>query len=161
VKRFALALALLLPLVGLAASIGVREAALAGSTEWRIPITGYDPRDPLRGHYINFVYAWEVTGDARLCERGACQLCLSERGGQVAARIAPLHEECAAPVRLRTSKIMRIMGSSAQFASRLFVSEASAPELSALLREEPMVVVARLTRSGKLINERIEPAASN
>ena len=40
--------------------------------------------------------------------------------------------------------------------SRIFVSEASAPRLEALLVRGPMVVRARLTHDGRLINDRLE-----
>ncbi|MBB4631698.1 hypothetical protein [Sphingosinicella soli] len=45
-----------------------------------------------------------------------------------------------------------------EFSSRIFVSETSAPKLEDMLRREPMVVVARLTRQGRLVNDRLEPA---
>jgi GDYXXLXY protein len=152
-----LAAALLLPLAGLAANVAVNEAALGGATEWRIPVTGYDPRDPLRGQFIQFRYDWRVTG---ACAPGAgCDLCLEDEGRSV--RIVAAGAACRHRIDLAASKIEHRPpppDSAPVFASRLFVSEATAPTLDALLRRQRMVVAARLTRGGRLINERLEPA---
>ena len=43
-------------------------------TLWRIPITGYDPRDILRGHYLQFRYEWNLPQAARLCVGEECAL---------------------------------------------------------------------------------------
>jgi hypothetical protein len=56
--RSALALALALPLAGLAASWASSHHAAQQGTEWEVPIAGYDPRDLLRGHYVIYRYDW-------------------------------------------------------------------------------------------------------
>ena len=57
-RRLAFALALALPLAGLAASwAGTHHRARQG-VEWDVPIAGYDPRDLLRGHYVIYRYDW-------------------------------------------------------------------------------------------------------
>jgi uncharacterized membrane-anchored protein len=54
--RLLLAAALLLPIMALAYSwIATCRLAQQGQ-EWLIPIRGYDPRDLLRGHYIQYQY---------------------------------------------------------------------------------------------------------
>lgn len=151
-KRTWLAAALILPLAGLLASIGLQEVRLREATTWRIPITGYDPRDLLQGRYIQFSYAWTVEGDKKLCASGSCLLCL-ENGGthaRIVARDTP--GDCPAMVDPRLS------GMDLWDASRIYVSETSAPKLEARLRKGPMVVVTKLTRDGRLVNERLEPA---
>jgi len=48
-------------------------------TDWLVPIEGYDPRDLLRGHYVQFSYDWpgldletiDGSGPAALCLHGA------------------------------------------------------------------------------------------
>ncbi len=162
-NRWMLAAALALPLAGLAVGIVMQETGERGATEWRIPIAGYDPRDPLRGRFIAFRYDWTVSGPAYLCRDGGCMLCLEEGGRHV--RVIPRNGEC--PARIDPSMSRIALAYTPEFAasgqplaamSRLFVSEASAPRLEALLRRGPMVVYVRLTRDGRLINDRIESA---
>ncbi len=57
-RRLLHALALALPLAGLAATWGMTHARAQQGTEWDVPIAGYDPRDLLRGHYVIFTYDW-------------------------------------------------------------------------------------------------------
>jgi hypothetical protein len=147
-KHWKIALALLLPLAALAAGIVRSERALATATPWAIPITGYDPRDPLRGHYIQFRYDWKVVGEAGLCRDGGCLICLRRSDGGVEAEIMARDTNEACPDRVDpvASHI------SPEFASRIFVSETSAPELEEALRSRPMEVLALLRRDGRLIN---------
>lgn len=159
-KRW-LALALALPLAGLVLSIAAREAGLSGASEWRIPIAGYDPRDPIRGRFIMFRYDWRVAGNPADCNDAVCTVCLEEKDGDIVAAIASPAAACPARIDVKGSAI-RIArqreGHLPDFSSRIFVSETSAPQLEQMLRDQPMVVVARLTRGGRLVNDRIEPA---
>ena len=164
-KRWMLAAALALPLAGLAAGVAWQENGARNASAWHIPVAGYDPRDPLRGRYINFRYVWTVSGPAHLCRDG-CDLCLEQGGRHV--RVVVKGEQCPARIDPVASRIALIYapefgadGQPLAAMSRLFVSEASAPRLEALLRHGPMVVRARLTRGGRLINDRLEPAGGN
>jgi hypothetical protein len=162
-RRSALLLAaLLLPVAWLAVSAGLQERALGSARAWRIPIEGYDPRDPLRGQYVRFSYGWAQAGDPRLCLDQRCSLCLSESAGTVTATAVPKGTGCPFPVDLAASSIDVRPGFAPDrgigFGSRIFVSEATAPQIEAQLRESPMVVVAALTPDGRLVNQRIEPA---
>jgi hypothetical protein len=47
-----------LPLAGLAALWGWSDYLSRQGTDWLVPIQGYDPRDLLRGHYVEFSYDW-------------------------------------------------------------------------------------------------------
>ncbi|WP_176594291.1 GDYXXLXY domain-containing protein [Sphingobium sp. EM0848] len=58
--RLLLAAALLLPLVVLACSWAATYRLARQGQEWLIPIKGYDPRDLLRGHYVQYRYDWPV-----------------------------------------------------------------------------------------------------
>lgn len=150
--------AVVLPVLGTVGGIAVQEVALAGATRWRIPITGYDPRDPLRGRYIVFRYDWAARGDPASCWSDAgCRLCLEDRGARVEA--VPAGAACVAPVDPRASGLSVLSNAGRITAgTRLWVSERRAPVLEAQLRNRPMVAVARLTDDGRLIAERIEPA---
>lgn len=155
-KHWKLALAVLLPLAGLATGIVRQEIEQSRAVTWIIPVEGFDPRDPLRGHYIRFRYRWTVEGDSPLCDKGLCRICLEHRNGTVVARIerktAPA--TCPHPVDLQASHMEY------GFTSQIYVSEASAPQLEQSLREGPMEVVAHLTRDGRLINQRLQPAGT-
>ncbi len=162
-KRWLLLAALLLPVIGLGTGIWRNQAALGQAELWRIPITGYDPRDPLRGRFIVFAYAWDVQGSAEQCEApGGCQLCLEQAGDSVRAIITAKGESCPGRVDLDLSQISLRQpfreGETLAFTSRIFVSETSAPRLEQQLREGPMVVIGARTTDGRLVNRRIEPA---
>lgn len=58
--RAMLAAALLLPLIVLAYSWASTYRLAQQGEEWLIPIQGYDPRDLLRGHYVQYRYDWPV-----------------------------------------------------------------------------------------------------
>ncbi len=154
-KRPLILAALLLPLVGLLLGMALNSLHRADATRWVIPVTGYDPRDPLRGHYIAFRYAWTVVGDAGQCRAGLCLICLEQQGDTVVAQMVPRDSAVTCPARVDplASNI------TSDFGSRIFVSEASAPELDAALRKGPMAVEALLARDGRLINQRLVPVA--
>jgi len=59
-RRLFLPFALLLPLVGLGVIWLLTERQSHRGTEWDVPIAGYDPRDLLRGHYVQFQYNWPM-----------------------------------------------------------------------------------------------------
>lgn len=51
-------LVLAIPFLVMLAMIGVNHNNMTAYKEYRFPITGYDPRDLLRGHYMTFRYVW-------------------------------------------------------------------------------------------------------
>lgn len=57
--------ALALPLVGLGALWLTTDRASRQGTEWDVPIEGYDPRDLLQGHYVQFQYDWPGLQDGQ------------------------------------------------------------------------------------------------
>lgn len=57
-KSLILVGALALPLIGLGLAWGNIHRKAQTGTDWNVPIMGYDPRDLLRGHYINYQYDW-------------------------------------------------------------------------------------------------------
>lgn len=56
--RFARLAAVVAPVLGLAALWMQSDRTYHTGTEWEVPIMGYDPRDYLRGHYVEFSYDW-------------------------------------------------------------------------------------------------------
>lgn len=71
--------ALLLPIVAMVLLIGAHSYNRENGTEWRIPVTGYDPRDLLRGHYLTFRYDWNWEKRMNTaCSGKECALCVQE-----------------------------------------------------------------------------------
>jgi hypothetical protein len=74
---FARLAALALPLAGLAGLWALSDHTYRQGTEWEVPIEAYDPRDYLRGHYLEFSYDWPGIEEFRdappqmLCLEGA------------------------------------------------------------------------------------------
>ena len=64
-RRLAALIAIALPLVGLAGMWATTERWHRQGTDWLVPVQGYDPRDLLRGHYVEFRYAWPGAEEAR------------------------------------------------------------------------------------------------
>jgi hypothetical protein len=50
--------AVVIPLAGLTGLWVTSDSHYRTGTEWEVPIEGYDPRDLLRGHYVEFTYDW-------------------------------------------------------------------------------------------------------
>jgi uncharacterized membrane-anchored protein len=81
-------LAVLVPVLGLAVLVGRAEYAVRHGPAWTIPIEGYDPRDLLHGHYLQYRYRlrWDgidTCGAQPYGERGpvpGCCLCLTRDG---------------------------------------------------------------------------------
>lgn len=63
--RLLLAVTLLLPLAALAASWTVTHRQAQQGQDWLVPIEGYDPRDLLRGHYVQYRYDWPMQQQAK------------------------------------------------------------------------------------------------
>lgn len=68
--------AAVLPLLGLGALWATSERTYNTGTEWLVPVRGYDPRDLLRGHYVEFEYDWPGLEDPALGFAGPERLCL-------------------------------------------------------------------------------------
>ena len=52
------------PFAGLAALWWQSDMLSRQGTDWEVEIEGYDPRDLLRGHYVEFQYAWPIREEA-------------------------------------------------------------------------------------------------
>lgn len=75
-KRAAGLAAFALPLAGLAALWGWSDYLSRQGTDWLVPVAGYDPRDLLRGHYVQFSYDWPGLDAQAPRDRGLAELCL-------------------------------------------------------------------------------------
>lgn len=148
--------ALALPVLALAALIGQQEHLLSGAKLLTVPVSGVDPRDPLRGHYLLAQLDWDWAGEPSAPTRFAVlsgAVCVLA-DDQVPPRVRFV-EGWKAGDRLDDDCRMVIKGRGwpkesdlpARFAPEsldaggglvhLFVSEDRAPELEQLLRARP------------------------
>lgn len=175
-NRAAALLALVVPVLAFAALLGWREAELREAAIWRIPVTGADPLDQLRGRYAVVQLDWKLEGPVEECG-SLCTLCLETKGTTVLARVAS--EVAACPARLDTERsrldffpatrpIRREGAASpapqgearpARFLATVYLPEARADDIETRLNAgETLILVARLTRDGRLVPDRLEPA---
>ena len=56
-------IAVALPLAGLAGLWVQSDYLSRQGTDWQVPVQGYDPRDLLRGHYVEFAYDWPLEAE--------------------------------------------------------------------------------------------------
>jgi hypothetical protein len=137
-RRWLLA-AVLLPIAGVAGLVARSEVALRGH-EWRFPISGYDPRDLLRGHYLTYRIEWDPAPrpDGRPCRE--CCLCLERGATRRVSRI-----ECAGPARCD----VLLAPDEERELSRFYVPEDEAQELERAVRAARGEIVL-VERRGRL-----------
>jgi len=74
----------MIPFILLSLLIARAEYHLSTGTQWDFAVTGYDPRDLLRGHYLRFKlsYDWQKIHNECSGTKG-CSYCLTDIGKQV------------------------------------------------------------------------------
>jgi hypothetical protein len=118
-NRAARLAAAVLPLIGLAGLWWQSQQTYDSGTEWEVPIQGYDPRDFLRGHYVEFTYDWP--GIEEFDAPMGPALCLVGKAPALErARLLKQGEPCAHPVRADTSGVY---GWDALLRGRLYVDQ--------------------------------------
>ena len=132
-SRAARLAAVLAPLLGLGALWGMSEYTYRQGTEWEVPIQGYDPRDYLRGHYVEFTYDWPGINETG---RQAPELfCLEGKAPRLTRVTEPTraadHAACAHPVR---TDLSGVYGWDALTRGRLYVGQDRALALEDELR---------------------------
>lgn len=65
-----------LPVLYITLSIGVSQYNQQAKTQWSFPLQAYDPRDILRGKYLNVRLSHELTNPT--CTTSPCCVCLSQ-----------------------------------------------------------------------------------
>ena len=139
--------AAVLPLLGLGALWVESDRTYHSGTEWEVPIMGYDPRDYLRGHYVEFEYAWpggENLGDIyyeALCLEGVAPTIAKVRWLQTDS------EPCAHPLRKNPGGVYSGDG---LFRGRLYVGQERAAQLQEQLRnrDQAGIVTIRQREDG-------------
>jgi hypothetical protein len=129
-SRFARLAAVLVPLIGLALLWVQSERTYNSGTEWEVPIEGYDPRDYLRGHYIEFSYDWPGIDEFRGVPPQ--RLCLEGDAPKLARVTLNAARPCAHPVRADASGVY---GWDALTRGRLYIGQDRAQALQKQLRD--------------------------
>lgn len=141
--------ALALPVLALAALVGHQELLLANARILSVPLTGFDPRDLLRGHYIRAQMDWDWERAPAISEYEAVDgaLCVLAEMPKPRVRFLPgckagdrIDADCRlviagqarAPSRFAPSQLDNGDG-----AIQLYVPEARASDLEKLMRERP------------------------
>lgn len=138
--------AAILPLAGLVLLWGAGDRTYNSGTEWEVPIQGYDPRDYLRGHYVEFSYDWPGIGEFSGPPPGA--LCL-EGAAPALARAVPTAADapCRHPVRADHGGVY---GGDGLTRGRLYIGQDRAAQLEAQLRgrDQRAIVTIRQRNDG-------------
>jgi hypothetical protein len=141
-KRLARLAALALPVAGLAGLWFQSDSHYHSGTEWEVPIMGYDPRDYLRGHYVEFTYDWP--GNEKLGDIIYDALCL-EGEAPVVANVVWLNDgqKCDHPVRADASGVYQ---RDALWRGRLYIGQDRAAKLEEQLRNRDQRGIVTIRR---------------
>lgn len=129
--RYARLAAAVLPLLGLGALWTQSERTYNTGTDWEVPVAGYDPRDFLRGHYVEFQYDWPGI-DERSWDIIPAGLCLEGEPPHVFAA-KPIGESDPCDTLLRDDR-EPAYGFSDLMSGRLYIGQARAAQLEEQLR---------------------------
>lgn len=142
------AAALVLPLIGLGGMWISADRLSRQGSEWDVPIQGYDPRDLLQGHYVQFQYDWPWNRASTFDRDYAyANICLRGPAPNIAsAKIWQSSDGCDGFVR-----------SGEGYDGRLYVSQAEAQRLQVQLWNPKLqgVVRKRLRPDGHITPLRI------
>lgn len=140
--------AALLPVLGLAALWGQSHHTFQQGTEWEVPIEGYDPRDYLRGHYVEFTYDWPgIPRWPRWRDEQPFMLCIEGEAPRITRVSVHRDSVCPHPVRGDPSGVY---GLSAFTIGRLYLGQERAEKLQRELqnRDQRGIVTIRQREDG-------------
>jgi len=90
-RSLSLLLAVALPIVALAVMLARAEIVSRSGRPYRLHITGYDPLDPIRGHYLRYRldFLWDTAQDR--CTTSPCAYCLRGPAGSepIVSKVSP------------------------------------------------------------------------
>lgn len=129
-NRLVRLVAVIAPVLGLAALWGMSDQTYRQGTEWDVPIQGYDPRDYLRGHYVEFSYDWPGIDEFR--DAPPEMLCLEGDAPTLARVTTDSDKPCAHPIRADASGVY---GWDALTRGRLYLGQDRAMALQGELQE--------------------------
>lgn len=154
-KRAAALATLALPLIGLAGLWAWTDRWTREGTDWEVPVQGYDPRDLLRGHYIQFQYDWPgetVTDDSRWWLGAFC----IEGKAPVIERIV-VREDADGCAHFAKPELGSVYSSEGLRRGRLYVPQTSAGELEQKLADPDLrgIVTVRQRTDGRILPQSI------
>jgi hypothetical protein len=154
-KRIATLATLALPLVGLAGLWTWTDRWTREGTDWEVPVQGYDPRDLLRGHFIQFQYDWPgepVTDDSRWWLGAFC----IEGEAPVIERIV-VREDVEGCAHFAKPELGSAYASEGLRRGRLYVPQTSAGELEQKLADPDLrgIVTVRQRTDGRILPQSI------
>jgi GDYXXLXY protein len=137
--------AVVAPVLGLAALWGMSQRTYYQGTDWEVPIQGYDPRDYLRGHYVEYSYDWP--GIDEFADVAPESLCLEGAAPNLTRVTADSDEPCAHPIRTDASGVY---GWDALTRGRLYLGQDRAEALQEQLqnRDQRGIVTIRQREDG-------------
>ena len=121
--------AVLLPALGLAGLWAQSHHTYNQGTEWEVPIMGYDPRDMLRGHYVEFTYDWPGLAESDIVPAA---LCLEGEAPVITRVTAGSGQACAHPLRAAANGVY---GGDGLMRGRLYLDQYKAAMTDAQLRD--------------------------
>jgi hypothetical protein len=145
-SRLARLAAVVVPALGLAGLWAMSDHTFRQGTEWEVPIEGFDPRDMLRGHYVEFSYDWP--GVAEFRDAPPQMLCLEGKAPIIAqARPLEVGQACAHPVRIDPGSVY---DGASLVRGRLYVGQERAARLQQQLwnGEQAALVTIRQREDG-------------
>jgi hypothetical protein len=146
--------ALALPMLALAAAWANTHHMAQQGTDWDVPVSGYDPRDPLRGHYIRYQYDWpfpevaakegEEAVDFQPFE--TAPVCLTGTSPNIATArlIKDSQDEAGCTSIVRRNDWAESDGEDGAHRDRLYVPQAKAADMEAKLRDEKLQAIIRI-----------------
>lgn len=111
--------------------------------EVKLPIEGYDPRDLLRGHYVQFRLVAEREAEGERARQGATRFCLEERQGRWHVKPEAEPSSCRYSIEgsNRSGKVRFGI-------ERFYVDERRAREVLQLPADRDTYLIAHLDRGG-------------
>lgn len=148
-KNKQLLIAVAIPFILLSLLIARAEYHIRNGEQWNFQLTGYDPRDLLRGHYLQFRLAYDWDTGTNACRSGqTCCLCLTKTEA-----IAPkVHKTSCEVAKTQCDGFM--LSTHQNKLNRFYIAETEARKAEDLLRQARIDKNAYLTVS---INKKGEP----
>lgn len=152
-RRLAAWLVIALPLVGLTGMWASTERWHRQGTDWLVPVEGYDPRDLLRGHYIQFRYAWPGAEEATFSPSATIEPenypfggCITGTAPEIerVVRMISASDRAACRYPLASSETTMFGTADLPRAGRLYVAQTAARGLEERLRDPAVQGVIRV-----------------
>ena len=140
----ALLFSLALPIVALGAMIVRSEITSRTGRPWVIAITGYDPRDLVRGHYLSYRLAFQWDEPAERCTAAACCYCLrGPAGSEPRVRKVACDEVASCDSSFREAELDHLQ--------QFFIPEDRGAELEREIRSRKATLRVRVSGGGSVV----------